>query len=237
VAPDSPAAEAGIKPGDRLISMNGKDVTTLRDAIEKSRSQAADPVMLQLVRGEHSYAVTVRRQSETEYLRKSGWKELESGALVPLDASDAEGKEYLALIRALEANPKRIVVVFPTHYPSNKQLYYPGFEAFVWDHGARVTVGGIEEGPASRAGIRWGDRITAVNGVALHGKSVAELETLLGSPKPAPMALTIVRAGVRRTFSFELAQASTVLRENGHQVVNGKIVPLWVSEKYLPCFE
>jgi hypothetical protein len=66
---------------------------------------------------------------------------------------------------------------------------------------------------------------------------VVELETLLGSQKPASMALTIERAGIPKTFSFHLAQAATVLRDNGQQVVNGKLVPAWVPEKYLPCFE
>jgi C-terminal processing protease CtpA/Prc len=100
-----------------------------------------------------------------------------------------------------------------------------------------VIVGGIEDGPASRAGVRWGDRIIAVNGVDPRSKSVAELEFLLSSPKPATMTLTIERAGIRKTFSFELAQAATVLRDNRWQVKNGKLVPLWAPEKYLPCFE
>ena len=111
------------------------------------------------MRGEKPYTVTVRRESSADYLRKSGWKELENGSLVPLDTSDAEGKEYMALMQAIGADPTRITTVFPTHYPANKKLYYPGFEAFVWDNGKQVTVGGIEDSPASRAGIRWGDRI------------------------------------------------------------------------------
>lgn len=237
VAPDSPAAAAGIKPGDRLIAADGKAIATTHDAMEKLHSEKAEPVTLKLVRDEKPYTVTVQREGWAEYLRKSGWKELGNDALVPSDTSDAEGKEYSALVQALDANPKRINIVFPTHYPANKRLYYPGFEAFIWDKGTQVTVGGIEDGPASRAGIRWGDRIVAVNGVNPHGKSVGELEALLSSPKPASMTLAIERAGVRKTFSFELAQAATVLRDNGHRVVNDKIVPDWASEKYLPCFE
>lgn len=141
----------------------------------------------------------------------------------------------IAIRQALE-RATDLTRAFPGHYPANEQLYYPGFEVFIWDKGNQVTVGGIEDGPASRAGVRWGDEIIAVDGVDPRGKSVAELEALLASPKPASMTLTVERAGVRKTFPFELAQAATVLRENHWQVINGELVPLWVPESYLPCF-
>jgi C-terminal processing protease CtpA/Prc len=69
-----------------------------------------------------------------------------------------------------------------------------------------------EDGPASRVGVRWSDRIIAVGGEDPADKSVAELESLLSCPKPATtMTLTIERAGVRNTFSLELAQAAPAL--------------------------
>jgi len=51
------------------------------------------------------------------------------------------------------------------------------------------------------------------------------------------MTLVIERGDLRKTFTIELAQAAEILRDNHWQVVNGKLVPLWVPEKYLPCFE
>ncbi len=233
---DSPADKAGIKAGDLLAAVDGHTVTDTQDAVHSLFSTSATPVTLQLMRDEKPYTVTVQREELAVVLRKDGWKTVKGGFLVSSDATDAEVEYFLAVEKAEEGAHDRLIV-FPGHYPENKQLYYPGFEVFLWDKGNQVTVGGIEDGPASRAGVRWGDRIVAINGVDPRGKSVAEVESLLASPKPATMTLIIERAGVRKTFSFELAQAAAVLHDNQRQVINGKLVPLWVPEKYLPCFE
>lgn len=232
----SPAAKAGIEVSDRLIAVDGQAIADLQDAARRITSRSAKPVTMQLIRNDKPYTAFVEREDVATVLQKDGWKMLEDGSLVSSDATDAEVKHHLAVTQALE-NAKDISVVFPGHYPANKKLYYPGFEALIWDSGNQVTVGGIEDGPASRAGVRWGDRIIAVNGTGSLGKSVAELESLLTSSKPASLTLAIERAGARRTFSFELAQAAAVLGDNQRQVVNGKLIPLWVPEKYWPCFE
>jgi hypothetical protein len=62
------------------------------------------------------------------------------------------------------------------------------------------------------------------------------VESLLASSKPATMTLIIERAGERKILSFELGQAATVLRDNQWQIITGKMIPLWVPEKYLHCF-
>jgi C-terminal processing protease CtpA/Prc len=236
VRKNSPAAQAGIKPGDRLTAVDGNIVTTPQDAAQHVRSTTANPVTLQLARDDKPYTVTVPRVDVAKLLEQNGWKMLKDGTIVQADSTDAEIPHFLAITQALE-NAKDLSVAFPGHYPANKQLYYPGFEAFVWDAGTQVTVGGIEDGPASRAGVRWGDEIIAVDGVDSHKKSVAELESMLSATTPRSTKLTIGRAGVRKTFSFELAQAATVLRDNQWQVINGKLIPLWAPEKYMPCFQ
>jgi hypothetical protein len=63
------------------------------------------------------------------------------------------------------------------------------------------------------------------------------MESLLSSSTPKPMTLSIERAGVRRTFSFDIERADDVLRDNHFRVADGKIVPSWVPENYLLCFE
>ena len=52
---------------------------------------------------------------------------------------------------------RSVARVFPTHYPSNPGLFDAGFEIFGLRDPTQVMVGGIEEGPASKAGLHWGD--------------------------------------------------------------------------------
>jgi membrane-associated protease RseP (regulator of RpoE activity) len=231
----SPAAAAGIKAGDRLIAINGVPIADLQDAARAINGESAEPVSLRLARGEESYAVTVQKETMATRMKRDGQKTVED-SVMPLDATDAEIKQRSSMIRDLDADPTRIARLFPTHYPENEKLYYPGFEVFVWDKGRQVTIGGIEDGPASRAGARWGDIILSVNGIDPRNKSVAGLEPVFSSQKPETMTLVINRAGVTKTLSFELAQATTVLRDNDKKLVRGTLVPIWVSEEYLQCF-
>lgn len=218
-----------------MISVDGYTVQTPQDAAQHITSSSPSPVKLQMAREDQSYSVTVQREEFTALLRDDGLQMLPGGALVSADATDAEIKHFLSMTNAVE-NATDLSTAFPGHYPANKQLYYPGFEVFTWDGGTQVIVGGIEDGPASRAGIRWGDRVITVNGIDPRKKSVAELESLLSSPKPTSMTLIIGRGDLQKTFTIELAQASDILRDNHWQVVNGKLIPLWVPQKYMSCF-
>jgi len=231
----SPAAGAGIKAGDRLIAINGVSIADLQDAARALHGESAEPVSLKLARGEEPYAVTVQKETMATRRKRDGQKTVED-SVMPLDATDAEIKQRSSLIRDLDSDPTRIARLFPTHYPENEKLYYPGFEVFVWDKGRQVTIGGIEDGPASRAGARWGDIILSVNGIDPRNKSVADLEPVFSGQKPETMTIVTNRAGVTKTLSFELAQATTVLRDNDKKLVRGTLVPIWVPEKYLPCF-
>jgi C-terminal processing protease CtpA/Prc len=100
-----------------------------------------------------------------------------------------------------------------------------------------VIVGGIENGPAQKSGIRWGDQIVSVNGIDPRGKSFSELEHLFSSLQPATMRLVVNRFGVEKQMMFQLAPASDVLRDSGWRVIEGAKVPLYVPDEYARCFE
>jgi membrane-associated protease RseP (regulator of RpoE activity) len=123
----SPAEQAGIEQGDRLIAVDTIKVKDVQDAAQRIRSAAAEPVKLQLVRNEKLYTVTVRRVEFATLLQENGLKMLNDGAIVSADDTDAE-VAYSVTIRQAFGNAKDLSVAFPGHYPPNKLLFYPGFE-------------------------------------------------------------------------------------------------------------
>jgi predicted metalloprotease with PDZ domain len=233
---DSPAARAGLEAGDRLISLDSHAVVNVQDASQQLTSTEPKPIVVEFAREGKIQQATVQREDRVILLEKDGWRTLEV-TLVRADATDADNRYQLATEKAFESSSEANAVAFPDrHYPADKQLYYPGFEVFTWDSGKRVTIGGIEQGPAFRAGLRWGDEIVAINGVDPHGKSAVEIEAMLTSTRPSPVTMIVTRGATRKAAAFVLEQASAILTENQKKVVNGKIVPLWLPDEYLPCW-
>ena len=238
VAPKSPADVAGIHAGDLLLAINNEPVRDFRDAVTRIRATGPDPVILQVRRDGTVLTFTVRREPRDVVLGREGLRMLD-GFVVGTDYTSADIAELRRLNAELDSAAKQndFVNVFPGHYPKDKSLYYPGFEIFDWNEGMQVHVGGIEEGPAKKAGVRWGDRIISVNGQSVQGKSLAQLESLFSSSDRAMMRLVVERTGVVKSFTFPLARAADVLQENGWRMVEGKMIPLWLPDEHLKCFE
>ena len=132
---------------------------------------------------------------------------------------------------------ERIVTrVLPTHYPDNPEMFYAGFEMFVLRDPAQVTVGGIEDGPASRAGVHWGDVLVSVNGTSIVGKTPVELKRLFLSTHRERIHVQIDRLGSVKFFDVYLERARDIARQNEKRFVGVRLVPLWLSDGYLHCF-
>jgi carboxyl-terminal processing protease len=63
------------------------------------------------------------------------------------------------------------------------------------------------QGPAERAGIRVGDRITAIDGTSTAGRRPAEIIHQLRGPMASTVVLTVVRTGTPGTHDFKLERA------------------------------
>lgn len=234
VAPDTPAAKVGIKPGDILLSIDGHRDIDIRQAVPLLRTPEAKSSTMELEGEKGPYSVEVGRIKASEIYVKQGLKQGPDGSLFPSDASTQE----MQRVSKIESEPPRDKKVFNMgHYPEDMDLYYPGFELFVWDAPNSIMVGGIEVGPAKKAGIHYGDSVVSVNGVSPGGKSIAELEKLFSSRSPSNMKLVVDRDGVLKTFNFPLEKAADVAAENQKRRYEGKMIPGVIPDKYIHCWK
>jgi len=62
--------------------------------------------------------------------------------------------------------------------------------------------------PASRGGLRYGDRIDAVDGIAMRGKPSADVRDKIRGPRDSHVKVTVTRAGTGNVETVEIVRAS-----------------------------
>lgn len=66
VLPDRPAAKAGLRPNDRITSIDGQPIAAWHQAVERFRSSPARPLKLQVQRGGERLSMTLTPSAEEE---------------------------------------------------------------------------------------------------------------------------------------------------------------------------
>jgi len=66
----------------------------------------------------------------------------------------------------------------------------------------------FQDAPAARAGLRYGDRIDAVDGVSMHAKQSAEVRDKIRGPLGSHVKLTITHANTGKTEIIEITRAA-----------------------------
>ncbi|MDP9268236.1 MAG: PDZ domain-containing protein [Acidobacteriota bacterium] len=231
VTPKSPAEKAGLKAGDVIAAIDGVPIATLAD-MSKVQSDKLKPVRIEVARADGKHSYDVGREPFADVLTREGRKLVQGGYVVPADMTEPEIK------RLVEFDPARIAgrVFLASHYPADPALYYPGLEVLLLQLPAEVIVAGMEDGPATHAGVHWGDVVLAVNGKDVKGLSAEELEKRFSSATPAKMRLRVRRLDQEREFEFPLWRAADVLKVNQKQLVQGQVMPAGVAEKDQHCF-
>ena len=64
----------------------------------------------------------------------------------------------------------------------------------------------FQNAPASRAGLRFGDRIDAVDGISMHAKASAEVRDKIRGPRGSHVKITITHAGTGKTDVVEIVR-------------------------------
>jgi carboxyl-terminal processing protease len=77
---------------------------------------------------------------------------------------------------------------------------------FLGDEGDTFITATFQKSPAARAGLRFGDRIVAVDGVKMTGKLSLEVRDKIRGPRSSVVKITIERAADRRLQTVEITR-------------------------------
>ena len=222
VVEDSPGAKAGLRPGDKLLEVDGIPVSRWggmgNDSImwRITRSEGAT-VPLRFERdGKVETAEATPVIPETKFYSRKGLRQLQ---IAPADTPVIGKVEAGTPAEAAKLEPKDAILsvngtrIFHAVGLSDYIADHPGeplrltierdgktFESPPLTSNAAVIREVIKGGPAAAAGLQPGDRVTAFNSQPVV--SAAKLSDAVRDGKGAPVSLTIMRKGETKTLTL-----------------------------------
>ncbi|MCC7476251.1 MAG: PDZ domain-containing protein [Pirellulales bacterium] len=188
VRPDSPAAKAGLKKGDRIVELDGRPIRNQSDLrFALGPHYGGDTVRVVALRGEERLERSVELAGELPPFRHA------SLGILPLrplaKESDAEAKDD----PADRANAKE--------QPSKDAGNMPAEEAGQPGVGVRMVLAGS---PAEQAGVRRGDRLVEINGAKI--RSLDDVRQVLNEvSSDAEVVVHLMRKNNRQEYKLKAA--------------------------------
>ena len=237
VVPDSPSAQAGLKAGDKILSVDGHRVSRFGGMSDESiqwrivRSEGETiPITVERIVSGHSEKITVEARPivpETNWWMRKGFREI---GIVPAE-TPVVGKverDSPAARAGLEPGDKIIAI--------NGQPLYEilGIADYMRENPSKpvtltVVRGGkekrapfepgnpkidsvLQDSPASHAGLQAGDIVVAVDG--RPAKSTLAISDYIKRHAGQPISMSISRDGTTRSASVtpEIPSSDTVAR-------------------------
>ena len=190
----SPAEEAGLEPGDLILSIDGDEIDAERSLSEWiSQYEPGDQIEIDV--------------------RNVGEEEIRNIIVELGEHPESEDKAYLGVqiihtphvISILGESPDfefppTDEEVFPFHFYGHK--WNPPFTGDGFENGILITEV-IENSPASKAGLEQGDLITALDGETVEG-ATSFVENISSMQPGKKVSLTVFRASSDETLEFEV---------------------------------
>lgn len=126
-----------------------------------------------------------------------------------LDYNDTYKSSILGMLRSLDPHSSYFDRQEFEDMLTDQRSEYFGIGASILNYAIGNSVdtyisATFQNSPASRAGLRYGDRIDAVDGVSMHGKSSAEVRDKIRGPRGTHVTLTLTRAATSKPETVEI---------------------------------
>ncbi|HKO35513.1 MAG TPA: S41 family peptidase [Pyrinomonadaceae bacterium] len=126
-----------------------------------------------------------------------------------LDYNDVYKSSIFGMLRSLDPHSNYFDRQEFEDMLSDQRSEYYGIGASILNYAIGNSVdtyisATFQNSPASRAGLRYGDRIDAVDGVSMHGKGSAEVRDKIRGPRGTQVKLTVTRAATGKQEAIEI---------------------------------